>query len=208
MQITVFGASGKVGKQVVELALAQKLEVVAFVHSKNPFEPKPGLSVVKGDINDAEAVKKAVEGSDAVISTLGSWGTKDKNSLTVGMRNIIPAMETSKPTRLITLTGSGATWSGDKPSIFDKASHILLGLVARKILEDGEEHLRLLDASDLDWTAIRSPVMSSKSVSGYKLSYKPPSLVAKIPREAVAKCLIDQIEDIDFIRQAPHIHHA
>ena len=208
MKITVFGASGRVGKQVVDLALARNLEVVAFVHSKNPFEPKPGLSVIKGDVNDTEAVKKAVEDSDAVISALGSWGTRDKNSLTVGMQNIIPAMKTSKPTRLITLTGSGASWSGDKVSIFAQVSHVLLGLVAHKILVDGEEHLHLLDASDLDWTAVRSPVMNSKDASEYKLSGKPPSLIAKVPRQAVAKCLLDQIENIDFIRQAPHIHHA
>ena len=208
MKVTVFGASGKVGRQVVEFALAQNLEVVAFVHSKNPFDDQTGLSIVKGDISDSVAVKKAVEDSDAVISALGSWGTKDKNILAVGMGNIIPAMQASKPTRLITLTGSGATWSGDKPSIFDKASHVFLGLAARKILVDGEEHLRLLDNSDLDWTSIRSPVMSGKASSVYKLSNKPPSLIARVPRQAVAQSLIDQINDIDFIRQAPHIHHA
>lgn len=208
MQITVFGASGRVGRLVVELALDEGISVVAFVHSKNPFVDDKRLTVVKGDISDPEAVKNALKGSQAAISTLGSWGTKDKNVLSEGMRTIIPAMEAVKINRLITVTGSGAIWSGDNPSFIDKSSHLLLGLVAPKILRDGEDHLRQLDASGLDWTSIRSPVMSSKDSVRYRLSTKAPSLIAKIPRRAVAKCLVDQLESADFSRKAPHIHSA
>ena len=206
MQITVFGASGKVGRQVVEMALARGYTVVAFVHKTNPFESHDRLKISQGSLRDQTSVNKAVKDSEAVISALGSWGTKDKNTLTRGMRAIIPAMENSNIKRLITLTGSGAAWSQDNANLFDKTSHKLLGIVAPKILRDGEEHLRLLEASTLNWTCIRSPVMSNKRTNTYKLDYTPPSLISRVPRSAVTKCMLDQVKNSSYLRKAPHIH--
>ena len=76
MRITVFGASGRAGQGVVALALRKGYEVTAFVHQQNPFKEHACLTVVQGDINDRAAIIAAVSESDAVISTLGSWGTK------------------------------------------------------------------------------------------------------------------------------------
>lgn len=208
MQITVFGASGKVGQHVVSIALSAGYEVVAFVHSHNPFEEHERLKIITGDVNDAVAVANAVAGSEAVISALGSWGTKQKNILSEGMKAIIPAMEASGSKRLITLTGSGAVWSGDKLTLVDKSSHVFIALLARKILLDSEDHFRQLDASTLEWTCIRSPIMSKGPAKGYKLDNKAPSVFASVPREDVAKALIDQVSDIKFVRNSPHIHRA
>lgn len=208
MQITVFGASGRVGQQVVNMALAGGYDVVASVHSHNPFEGHNRLKVISGDVNDPKAVKDALDGSQAVISALGSWGTKDKNVLSQGMKAIIPAMESADIKRLITLTGSGAIWSGDKPNFIDKSSHVFIALAARKILLDSEDHFRQLDASSLDWTCIRSPIMSSGPARGYKLNFKAPSVIERVPREDVVKAIIDQLSDEQFIRSSPHIHKA
>lgn len=208
MQLTVFGASGKVGSLVVKIALRRGYKVVAFIHSNNPFDEVGNFSIIQGEISDKQAVNKAIEGSNAVISALGSWGTKEKNILTAGMKTIIPAMESAKISRLITLTGSGAMWSMDNSSFFDKSAHKLLGIVAPKILKDGEEHLRILEASDLDWTCVRSPVMNKSISTDYKLDYIPPLLIAQVSRSTVAKCLIDQIKNSNYLRKAPHIHKA
>lgn len=205
MRITVFGASGKVGRQVVQLALGDGHQVKAFVHSNNPFEPQGGLSVVKGDIHDEVAVQEAVQGSEAVISCLGSWHTKSKDIVSSGMRTIIPVLEVGGPTRLITLTGGGAIWEKDKPSMFDRLSHRLLSIGAGKILYDGEEHLRMLSASKLDWTAIRSPVMTNGQASGYKLVIDLPPPWALIPRATVARCLVNQLSTRENLRSAPVI---
>lgn len=208
MRVTVFGASGKTGRQVVAVALERGHEVVAFVHSHNPFEVHRNLKVVKGDIRDRTAVAAAITESKAVISALGSWGTKEKNIVSTGMQAIIPAMEQMKVKRLVTLTGGGARWSEDQPGFVDRVSHSLMGVAAGKILRDSEEHLRLLDASKLEWTTVRSPVMKARGAPTYYLDFQAPSVVATIPRPAVAQALVDQLESFDVLRKAPYIHAA
>lgn len=208
MQLTVFGASGRIGQLVVDLALERGYTVCAFVHSHNPFAEHERLSVIKGDIGDAKQVSAALQGSGAVISALGSWGTKDKDTLTVGMHSIIPAMGQQGISRLISLTGSGALWSADKPSLLDKLGHIFFGFIAPKILKDGEAHLKLLEASQLDWTCVRAPAMNNRGGSAYHLNAVLSSIVATVSRTSVARCMIDLVDSDEFNQQAPVIHRG
>jgi putative NADH-flavin reductase len=60
------------------------------------FENNPNLEIAKGDIYNTTYINSAMEGVDAVVSALGSWGTPKKDILTAGMRNIIPAMQKNK----------------------------------------------------------------------------------------------------------------
>src|SRR5690242_9717687 len=101
MIVPVFGASGRVGRLVVAEALARGHTVRAFIHRTNNFELHPQLSVAQGDIHDPQAVKQAIQGSDAVISTLASWGSSTKDIVSAAMRTIIPAMEAAGIERII-----------------------------------------------------------------------------------------------------------
>lgn len=205
MQITIFGAAGKVGQGVVSAALARGYSVTAFVHKRNPFTETDQLRVVRGDINDSASVARALEGSQAVISVLSSWHSKDKNVLSRAMATIIPAMAAADTKRIITLTGAGASIETDRPDIIDKIARTLATLVAPKILADGEAHLKLLAASTLDWTCIRSPVMTSQQRTTYRLVPTLASPFSLIPRAAVVQSLVDQIEASDAFHQAPSI---
>jgi putative NADH-flavin reductase len=206
MQVTILGASGQVGQQVVRLCLERGHQVVALVHSQNPFGEQAGLTIVTGDIYNQADIKTAVSGSQAVISTLGSWHTEHKNILESALRSLIPAMEQQGIKRIITVTGAAALWSGDRPGFFDRTSRAVLYLIAPKILRDGEAHLAQLAASSLDWTSIRSPSMTKKQQTSYTLRNKLPFGLTIIPRVAVATALVDQLERNDFLQQAPVIY--
>jgi putative NADH-flavin reductase len=206
MQVTVIGASGKVGRRVVGLLLRQGYSVVATVHRHNPFDERPNLSVIHLDIKDPSALAKALAGSQAVIITLGSWHTKTKDIVSSGTKAIIPAMEKAGISRLISVTGAGALSSKDTPTAVDRVIHRLLGFAAGKILRDGEEHMRLLEASNLNWTVVRAPVMTRSRRTSYRLDLEklaPPW--ATIPRAAVIACIIDQVKDTRYFKQAPVI---
>jgi len=205
MQITVFGAAGRVGQGVVGEALARDYTVTAFVHTHNPFTANERLRVVRGDINDAGSVAAALQGSQAVISVVSSWHTKDKNILNRAMTTIIPAMAAAGITRIITLTGAGASWAADRPGFGDRIAHALAAALAPKILADAEQHLRLLAGSDLDWTCLRSPVMTRQRQSTYRLTAGLAPPLSLIARAAVVQALVDQIESNDAYRQAPSI---
>jgi putative NADH-flavin reductase len=205
LRITIFGAAGRVGQGVVSLALARGYTVTAFVHTRNPFTENKRLRVVPGDVNDMASVAEALDGSQVVISVVSSWHTKDKNILERAMTTIIPAMEAAGITRLITLTGSGALSSGDRPGFSDKIAHALAAMVASKILADGEKHLKLLAQSNLDWTCIRSPIMTGQRRSTYRLAPGLAPPLSLIPRAAVVQALVDQVESSVEFQQAPSI---
>jgi putative NADH-flavin reductase len=207
MQVTVFGASGKVGNLVVEELLRRGHTVVAFVHSHNLFSPSGNLIVVQGDVYKKDDVAKAMQGSDAVISCLGSWGTPKRNVVSSAMEHIIPVMVTNGIHRIITLTGSGAQRPGEKDTFAHRMVMTLAGpFPAGKVFEDGEKHMRLLAASNLDWTTLRSPVMTNGGKQGYFLNQKVGGPLESVSRNAVAQALIDQLDTDEYLRTAPVLH--
>ena len=72
MRITVFGATGRTGRHIVDQALARGYEVTAFARSPGRLGAEhKHLEIVQGDIREAEKVDRAIEGAEAVISALG-----------------------------------------------------------------------------------------------------------------------------------------
>jgi putative NADH-flavin reductase len=72
MRLTVFGATGGVGREVVAQALDRGDQVTAYVRNRVKLDlTHPELTVIAGEIADVEAVRRAVSGADAVISALG-----------------------------------------------------------------------------------------------------------------------------------------
>lgn len=205
MKVVVFGASGKVGRLLVHELLENNYQVTAFVHSHNPFRKNSRLKVVRGNVYDSGHVDKAVKGQDVVMSALGSWGTKKQDVVSAGMNNIINAMKKHRIKRVISLTGI-ALWKADRPSVSEKFNHSLISFIAPKILKDGEAHIELLSNSGLDWTVIRSPIMTNAkgdNCKNYVLINDLPGLFETVPRVAVVQAMYEQIKSSAFIEQAP-----
>lgn len=67
-RILVTGASGFIGRHVIDAAIRRGYEVLALVRNGRPCgEPRDGVFTVKGDVRDAAAIRSAVEGCHAVI---------------------------------------------------------------------------------------------------------------------------------------------
>nr|WP_064569830.1 NAD(P)-binding oxidoreductase [Gordonia sp. LAM0048] len=71
MKIAVLGATGRTGQEFVDQALAAGHEVVAYVRRPEAIQPAPGLTVVKGGLDDTDAMTSAFRGCDAAVLTLG-----------------------------------------------------------------------------------------------------------------------------------------
>lgn len=77
MQITIFGASGKTGRLVVQQALSRGYQVVAYVRDATKLSfTDANLKIIQGQLDDLDMVKQAVAGSQAVLSALGPIGKK------------------------------------------------------------------------------------------------------------------------------------
>lgn len=203
MQITMFGASGKVGRLVVPMLLKDGHVVTVFVHKTIRFNEHPNLTVAKGDVHDARAVEHAVKNADIVISTLGSWGAPTKDVLSAATRFMLPALKPQA--KVITLTGSAACTTHEQLTLLESLSRRFLQLVASDIVRDADEHLRLLQQSKANWTSVRSPAMKNGSQSTYRFVHKAPAIWVRVNRSAVAQALVDLVSADSYSREAPHI---
>ena len=72
MKIALFGATGAVGGYFLTKALAADHQVTALVRSPEKLAEHSNLSAVKGDVSDPSDVRRTVDGSDVVVSSLGN----------------------------------------------------------------------------------------------------------------------------------------
>src|SRR3954471_19137715 len=96
MNLTVFGATGGGGREVVGQALDRGDHVTAYVRNPAKLDvAHPNLVVIGGELTDADAVRRAVNGADAVISALGPSLDRKATGmpLVAGTRTIVDAME-------------------------------------------------------------------------------------------------------------------
>lgn len=205
MTILIFGANGNVGKLLVAHALEQGFDVKAFVHQHNDLPEHPRLRIISGDVSNADDVSVAMEGVDAVLSVLSSWKSKRHDVLSVAMERIVPAMQKHDVSRIISLTGAEARVGGDRLSLIHRFAHAALSLISGGVLRDGEKHIELLSRSSLDWTVLRSPVMTSSNHEVYNLSDRRPLPWVRISRNAVASAMIAQLGSEHLSQQAPFI---
>lgn len=205
MKVTVLGANGRVGRMVVDELMLRNYDVVAMVHRSNPFSDAGGLQVVTGDVHNKDDVLHAVEGSDVVISTLGSWGTKQKDIVSSAAQVLVDlAAEGVFTGRVVTLTGADARMAGERPTFWQKALRPIFTIIAKKILQDGEDHLVILEESSLQWVCLRSPFMRSWGPKGYRILGLAPLPWQTIHRHSVALALVDEATKPQALSNSAH----
>jgi len=209
MKLTIFGATGKTGRLVVEQALAEGHEVTAFVRDTTRLDLQhERLRLVQGDVTDAARVREAVHGQDAVISVLGQTKTSSKDVLTVAARNLVPAMQQAGVRRLVTLVGAGVPHERDTGSPGRTFMRGLMKLVARHVLEDAERHAEIVRASDLEWTLVRPPRLTDGSQQGeYRTGYLQLGGTNTIARADLADFMLKLATDGRYVREAPMVSY-
>jgi len=155
MKITVFGASGKTGKFVLDETLALGYEVTAYVRTKESIHlVHPKLNVVEGQLNETDKLRTVITGSDACISTLGGASlTKHSQAILDGIDSIVRIMEEVNVKRLLYLSSFGA---GDSRNAMPQPLRFLIADVMLRIpLADHTTNENRITKSQLDWTLFR-----------------------------------------------------
>jgi uncharacterized protein YbjT (DUF2867 family) len=146
MNLTVLGAAGVTGVQLVEQAIAAGHHVTALARSaENLTLTNPNLHVVQGDATDRAVVSQAMKGADAVISVLGARGPV----IAEATRAVVAAAEQAGPDRILMLSSFAVARDRLKP-----VSKLVTRMAMGSQIKDktaGEEVLR---ASGLAWTIV------------------------------------------------------
>ena len=146
MTVLVVGATGSIGRLVVDAAIGQGYAVRAL--TRNPAKARglaAGVAVVVGDLTRPETLTDAVEDIDAVVFTHGSDGGGKIGAERVdygGVRNILHALG-GRHVRIALMTAIGVT---NRTGAYNRATEV----------HDWKRRAeRLVRASGLPYTIVR-----------------------------------------------------
>ncbi|WP_439818963.1 NAD(P)-dependent oxidoreductase [Weissella paramesenteroides] len=210
MQITVFGASGKTGRQVVQQALNRGYQVVAYVREAAKLTlTDSNLKVIEGQLDDLNMVKQAISGSQAVVSALGPTGKPESDQqISLGIANILTALEELGIKRFVALSTTSAQDALDIDSTKFKLRRTMIRKGSPSSYESIVKYTELVRQSDCDWTLLRiASLLTNKPLNksvhvGYLGKDK---LQSKLSRANLAWYMLEQLDSTEFVHQAPAI---
>lgn len=203
MRVSVIGAAGRTGREVVAQALSHGHVVTALVESGSLDVSDPDLRVIAGDVLDFQSVSSAVLGQDAVVFA-ASYERADKGSVLVdGIANIIHAMATYRVNKLVAISASGTFNRQDRS--LSLGQRALINTTQRAVYDDLEAMERRIMASDLDWTIVRPGGLTDGPLTGdYRVSLEGAVLkgAKKVSRADVAALALKAVSGTTYSRRA------
>ena len=205
MKIVVFGASRGVGLEVVRQGLEAGHIITAFVRSPEKLEVKhANLTLFKGDSMDAAAVAEALTGQDAVVSTLGPTRPPVPHMMETSAKNIVAGMQKHGVRRLVSTTGAGVRQPEDKPKFTDYFIGFLLNLLVKEVVMDSAENVKVIQASDLDWTVVRFPrLMDGEHTRKYQVGFVSKTSGTQLSRADGADFILKELIEKKWLRKLP-----
>ena len=205
MRLFVLGATGKTGGALVAQAVARGHSVTTFGRSPFAGSDRAKVLSISGNPMSEMELADALPGHDAVLSVLGTRGLGATSVLEDSSRATISAMRKAGVRRLVILSSA----------LLDSNIGLMASFAARTFLRhhssDQRAMERLVTASDLDWTVLRSPRMKDSAPPGEStviIGERPETRGMLITKEEVARVMLDTVENGSYIREIVHLRGA
>jgi putative NADH-flavin reductase len=204
MKITVVGATGRTGRHLLAEGGRRGHQMTAFTRRPQALDGPAVLAalaaVVNGDGRDPQAVRKAIDGAEAVISTIAGGTRQDPHRLANTTQVLIQAMADLGVPRLVVTSAY--------PSVVDQPP-LAMALLRRLLVTPYADNVameQLVAASGLDWTIVRLNRLTNKAAAGKVHTSR--GLLAKphaIARADAAATLLDIVADPTLARTAINV---
>ncbi|MFJ7956177.1 NAD(P)-dependent oxidoreductase [Streptomyces sp. NPDC096319] len=204
MKLTVFGATGGIGQEIVRQALASGHEVTAVVRDPARLTVTgTRLTVRRDDLTDPEALRAAVAGRDAVLSGLGARTRADAGVAARLTRSVLTAMEAEKTRRLLVVSAAPLGPVPDGQALVDRAVLSIVNAVLKDVYADLRVMEADLAASGADWTSVRPPKLTDGQGTGQYRTVVggTPPRGRSLARADVAHAMLAMIDDLATVRQ-------
>ncbi|MFZ4661951.1 MAG: NAD(P)-dependent oxidoreductase [Caldilineaceae bacterium] len=204
MKLTIFGATGGTGAQVLQQALAAGH--IVTILARDPAKvttQNPHLTVVAGNVLNQSDVEKALAQAETVVCSLGNTGNNPADVVSAGTQQIVNAMQRRGIKRLIVVSSLGVGDSKNQVPFFFK---VLAATVLRKTMKDKEAQEALVRASGLDWTIVRpGGLTDGPRTGGYRFGTDASLTAGQVTRADVADFILRELERNEFVRMTPAI---
>ncbi|MFD6948536.1 short-chain dehydrogenase [Nocardiopsis sp. TSRI0078] len=213
LRVCVVGASGKLGRYMVQHALDRDYEVVGVCREKSvgklaEFEGR--ITVVAGPTDDREVIGRAVAGCDAVLTVLVPWGVHGYSTGTAqAVLDLAPA-----GARLVFSCG----WhvARDDKDVYSRrflAFTRVFGALARLVrvvdVDDQVEACRRVFDSGTRWTVVRGSDLEEGESEGLPVWSRhvgDPVLAGNTTRRTdYALFMVEAVTDDALVHEAPAI---
>ena len=213
MRVCIVGASGKLGRYMVQHALDREYDVVGVCRQQSVEKLdafKERITVIPGATNDPEVIKRALAGCDGVLVVLVPRGV---HGYSTGTAQAV--VDHAPPSaRLVFSCGWHITRDGqDVYSRKLKAIVKVFGPLARLArfadLDDQVEACRRVFASDTRWTVVRGSDLEEGESQGLPVWSRhvgDPVLESNITRRVdFALFMVEALENDELVHEAPAI---
>jgi uncharacterized protein YbjT (DUF2867 family) len=213
MKVCIVGASGKLGKYMVQHALDRRHDVVAVCREQSvgklaEFEDR--IEIVPGATDDREVIERAVAGCDGVLVVLIPRGVNGYSSATAQA-----VLDHAEPeARLVFSCGWHITRDGQDVYAWRlKALVNVAGRLARLArvfdIDDQVEACRRIFASDTRWTVVRGSNLEEGDSQGLPVWSRhvgDPILESNITRRVdFALFMVEALENDELVHEVPAI---
>ena len=186
MKILVLGATGRVGSQVVKLAIQAGHQITALVRTPSKtLKSDQNLTIVQGDALNRKDIQKAMLGTEVVISALSTDGTA---TLSECIPLLINSMMLHGIKRIVTIGTAGILNSRQEAGLLRYQTKE----TRHKSTRATEEHHKVYNfllQSQLDWTIVCPTYLANGEYTGiYRVE------ADFLPQEGVAISIPDVAE--------------
>ncbi|MBL5859672.1 NAD(P)-dependent oxidoreductase [Serratia fonticola] len=206
MKVAIIGATGFVGRRVVDEALARGLQVTAIARQKKDLPDNANLTIALGDVADGPWLAQQLAGHDVVISAYNpGWAEADLYEKTAkGAQQILAAVKQSAVKRLLYVGGAGSLEVAPGVELVDTPQfpeNIRPGAQAVRDLRNA-----LKKEIQLDWTYLSPAALlePGKRTGQFRLGttqlLMKGDAPANISVEDLAVAIIDEVEKPQFIK--------
>jgi putative NADH-flavin reductase len=198
MKLFILGATGGIGQHLLRLALDHGHQVTAYVRSPQKIPLKhERLTVVTGDVFNAEQMARAMAGHDAVLSAFGPLTIRSSTLRRQFGKAVAAAMRKSGVRRAEVVSAAFLFRDLDVIARFLKAT------LFRQMAPDMAGMESEVSQDDLDWTIVRPPRLTNGPARhSYRVSDGTlPRGGFLISRADVAHFLIGEAENPTHLKQ-------
>ncbi|MGH9882399.1 MAG: NAD(P)-dependent oxidoreductase, partial [Pyrinomonadaceae bacterium] len=215
MNLTIVAATGGIGRQLLEQALADGDNVTAVVRNANALSKRVRTFVADLARPDPATLRSAIEGTDAVLSGLGARSAADVGVATRGTQALVEAMRSAEVRRIVVVSaapiGTVPSPARPHPPKYDPGDgffmrHLLAPLTKLVLREHYADLARMEDVvrdSGTDWTVVRPPRLTDGPITGrYRIAYGQNLRHGlSISRADVAHFMLRALEEPESLRQ-------